>query len=99
MYFNHMGYNENKFWRLIMSDPYKVAQHAMSDLKSAVYDVLSKHPDKGFKNSEIGRALGIYMGYIGHEGHISRTISAIMQQEGVAEQEEVTKLWRIRKNF
>lgn len=82
-----------------MNNAYQVAQHAVADLKSAVYEILSKQPDKGLRNADIGRALGIYTGHIGHEGHISRTILSIMEDEGVVEQDKGTKLWKIKKYY
>jgi hypothetical protein len=74
--------------------PYTMAQVAMAQLKGAVRILLSSNPH-GLKNHEIGRALGIYMGHIEHEGHIPRTLLAIMQGEGVVEQDEKTKAWRL----
>jgi len=66
-----------------MSDhPYTIAQTAMAQLKGAIHTLLSSNPD-GLRNSEIGRALGIYMGHVEHEGHIPRTLLAIMQNEDV----------------
>ena len=82
-----------------MSNSYQVAQHAVADLKSAVYEILSKQPDMGLRNADIGRALGIYTGHVGHEGHISRTILSIMENEGVVEQDKKTKLWKIKKYY
>jgi hypothetical protein len=53
-------------------------------------------PD-GLRNVEIGRALGIYMGHDRqHEGHIPRVLVAIMESEGVVEQDGGTKAWRLR---
>ncbi|APO66157.1 hypothetical protein IE4872_CH00492 [Rhizobium gallicum] len=78
-----------------MSEPYVLAQEAMSRLRSSVYLLLKSSPG-GLKNSEIGRSLGIYSGHVGHEGHISRTILALMEAEGVVMQDESTKAWRLR---
>lgn len=80
-----------------MNDAYPIAQEAMSKLRSSVYMLLKQAPDEGMKNSEIGRALGIYSGHVGHEGHISRTILALMEAEGVVEQIAETKCWRLRQ--
>lgn len=74
--------------------PYHLAQTAMAQLKASVHMVLSKNPI-GMKNSEIGRELGIYMGHVEHEGHIPRTLLAIMEAEGVVEQDKKTKIWRL----
>lgn len=82
-----------------MSNAYRVAQHAVADLKSAVYEILSKPSDKGLRNADIGRALGIYTGHIGHEGHIPRTILSIMEEEGVVEQDKETKFWKLKKYY
>lgn len=79
-----------------MIDAYALAQDVMSKLRSAIYMLLEKAPDEGLKNAEIGRALGIYSGHVGHEGHISRTILALMEAEGVVEQNADTKSWHLR---
>jgi len=82
-----------------MVKAYQMAQHAIADLKSAVYEVLSKQTKTGLRNADIGRALGIYMGHIGHEGHIPRTILSIMENEGVVVQDEIDKRWKIKQLF
>lgn len=71
------------------SQAYQISQKAIADLKFAIYMILELHNGDGLKNSEIGRALGIYTG---HEGHISRTLLAIMEEEGVVQQNE-DKTW------
>ena len=76
--------------------PYALAQTAMAQLKSSVYLLLQSHPD-GMKNSEIGRSLGIYMGHVKHEGHISRTILTLMESEGVVEQDQKSKIWKLSR--
>jgi hypothetical protein len=48
------------------------------------------------KNADIGRLLGINMGHIRHEGHIPRTLLALMETEGVVVQDKTTKLWKLR---
>jgi hypothetical protein len=75
---------------------YLLAQSAMANLKAAVYQVLAEAPTEGLKNSDIGRMLGIYMGHVEHEGHISRTLLALMEAEGVVEQDKDTKAWRLK---
>ena len=75
---------------------YQDAQHAVAILKSAVYRVLLEAGVAGMKNVEIGRALGIYAGHVGHEGHIPRTLLAIMEGEGVIEQDSNSKAWRVK---
>ena len=79
------------------SYPYLMAQAAMAQLKSAVHQLLSERPS-GMKNIEIGRTLGIYMGHVEHEGHIPRTLLAIMEAEGVVEQDRETKVWRLKSH-
>lgn len=79
-------------------DAYQLAQRAIADLKSSVLKLLIQAPSDGMKNAEIGRSLGIYGGHVGHEGHISRTILAQMEIEGVVEQNKETKKWTIKNN-
>jgi hypothetical protein len=81
-----------------MTNPYVLAQDAMAKLREAIYLLLSEAPATGLKNAQIGRSLGIYSGHVGHEGHISRTVLALMEAEGVVEQDDATKSWRIRDN-
>ena len=65
---------------------YYKAQYGLTLLKDAIRDLLvSIHP-KGLRNVDVGKALGIYSGHKGHEGHISRTLLEIMQNEGIIEQ-------------
>ncbi len=78
-----------------MSEPYSIAQQAMAQLKSAIWLLLSQSPS-GLTNAVIGRSLGIYSGHVGHEGHISRTLLAIMEAEGVVEQAPSDKTWKLR---
>ncbi len=78
------------------NQPYLMAQTAMAQLKSAIYSLLSEASGAGLRNSDIGRALGIYTGHVEHEGHIPRTCLALMEAEGVVEQDKATKLWRLR---
>lgn len=76
--------------------PYHRAQVAMAEMKAAVHDLLLAAPPQGLTNAEIGRSLGIYGGHVGHEGHISRTILALLESEGVAHQSAADKHWTIR---
>jgi hypothetical protein len=78
------------------ASPYLKAQTAIAYLKAAVHETLVNAPEGGLKNVEIGRRLGIYMGHVEHEGHISRTILAMMEAEGVVEQSPDTKCWKLR---
>jgi hypothetical protein len=79
-----------------MTDSYRLAQTAMAELKAAVRSVVEFAGDGGITNASIGRTLGIYSGHVGHEGHISRTLLAMMESEGVVVQEPTTKRWKIR---
>lgn len=74
---------------------YLIAQTAIAQLKAAIQSLLQDAPEDGLKNSEIGRQLGIYMGHVEHEGHIPRTLLAIMEFEGVVEQDPTTKHWKL----
>ena len=76
---------------------YKAAQSAMAILKAAVYQVLLEAGTGGMKNVEVGKALGIHAGHVRHEGHIPRTLLAIMEGEGVTEQDPATKSWRLKE--
>ncbi len=76
--------------------PYCRAQLGMTHIKSAVYELLFATGEQGLTNAEIGRTLGIHMGHVRHEGHIPRTILALLESEGVAEQDAETKRWRLR---
>lgn len=75
---------------------YKMAQHAISDLKTAILITLQAGPEEGMKNADIGRALGIHHGHARHEGHIQRSMLALMESEGVVIQNEETKLWKVK---
>lgn len=79
-----------------MTEPYAIAQRAMADLKAAVYLLLKNGPASGLRNADIGRALGIYAGHVEHEGHISRTLLALLEKEGVVVQNPESKLWTVR---
>jgi hypothetical protein len=76
---------------------YVQAQSAMAQLKGAIYLVLGAAPAEGLKNADIGRMLGIYMGHVEHEGHISRTLLSLMESEGVVEQDKESKAWRLKR--
>lgn len=81
-----------------LGEAYRDAQVAMATLKSLVRQVLELGPPEGLKNSEIGRSLGIYSGHVEHEGHISRTLLAMLEQEGVVQQDSQTKVWSLRSH-
>ncbi len=80
-----------------LTDSYREAQVAMANLKATVHFVLANATD-GLTNAQVGRTLGIYGGHVGHEGHISRTLLALLESEGVAEQDPDTKCWRLKKH-
>lgn len=80
----------------VINDSYSIAQQGIVNLKSAIYKLLMEANEDGLTNAEIGRSLGIYTGHVRHEGHISRTILAIMESEGVVEQNTATKKWKLK---
>ena len=75
---------------------YHLAQQGLTNLKVAIHKLLEGAPPEGLTNAAIGRTLGIYAGHIGHEGHVPRTLLAIMENEGAVEQDKDSKRWRIR---
>ena len=79
------------------NEAYHRAQAAIAELKAAVHFVLSNEPN-GLTNAQVGRMLGIYGGQVGHEGHISRTLLALLEGEGVAEQDSQSKRWRLKEH-
>lgn len=68
----------------------------MAELKGVAYELLDTAAE-GLTNAEIGRALGIYQGHVGHEGHVSRTILALLESEEVAIQDSTSKRWVLRR--
>ena len=62
-----------------LSDAYRMAQRSVADLKSSIHELLAMGPSEGLTNAEIGRALGIYTGHVGHEGHVSRTMLSLLE--------------------
>jgi hypothetical protein len=76
-------------------ESYRSAQRALAELKAAVIRLLVAGPREGLKNSQIGRALGIYGGHRGHEGHISRTILARLEDEGLVRQDGQSLRWSL----
>jgi hypothetical protein len=81
-----------------MNDAYHLAQKAIADLKAAVFQILLSGSAEGMTNAQIGRSLGIYAGHVRHEGHIPRTLLALMESEGVVQQDKSTKRWMLRKH-
>jgi hypothetical protein len=77
--------------------PYQKAQRAIANLKSSIYELFIDE-NTALTNAEIGRRLGIYHGHSGkHQGHISRVLLELMQDEGVVTQDKKTKTWRLKK--
>lgn len=76
---------------------YLMAQTAVAELKSAIHLVVARAGTEGLRNIDIGRLLGIYKGHVEHEGHIPRTLLAMMEDEGVVEQDPCTKRWKLRQ--
>lgn len=68
------------------------AKKAVEELKSCVLRELQLSP-AGLRNVDIGRQLGIYGGHKGHEGHVSRTLLASLEQEGKVHQDKESKIW------
>ncbi len=81
-----------------MTEAYALAPRAVADLKAAVYLALKNGASEGMRNADIGRTLGILAGHIRHEGHIPRTLLALMESEGVVQQDPQSKLWTIRRH-
>lgn len=81
-----------------MNQAYMLAQDALGKLRGAVHLLLVTDGSEGLSNAQIGRSLGIYSGHVGHEGHISRTILALMEAEGVVRQDAKTKCWHLREH-
>ena len=76
---------------------YHLAQRAVTDLKQAVLEVIINGPERGISNAELGKNLGIHEGHVGHEGHITRTILSMLEEEGVVKQEDESKLWKLKR--
>jgi len=81
----------------VQSEEYRRAQLAMAELKAAVLGLLVAHP-AGLTNAMIGRSLGMYGGHKGHEGHISRTVLGMLENEGVVEQNSADQTWALRRH-
>jgi DNA-binding IclR family transcriptional regulator len=77
-----------------LPDIYLRAQRAVAELKAAIVQLLQLHPS--LTNAEIGRSLGIYHGHVGHEGHIPRTLLALLEEEGIAQQDQKSKRWNLK---
>ena len=82
----------------MQSEEYRRAQPAIAELKSAVVAYLER-AQRGATNAEIGRSLGIYDGHKGHEGHISRTLLSMLENEGVVEQDQKNRAWTLRRHL
>ena len=79
-------------------DAYQLSQHAIADLKYAVLIVLYDGPEAGLRNVDVGKALGIYAGHAGHEGHIPRVLLSQLEHEGLVYQDRETKLWKLKNS-
>ena len=79
-----------------LSKPTRMLSNAIADRSRprSIESLVDAGPD-GLSNAQIGRRLGIYTGHKGHEGHIPRTLLAIMEAEHVVEQDNERKLWRL----
>ena len=71
------------------------AQKGLVEIKSAVLGYLKLNADRSLKNVEIGRALGIYGGHVGHEGHISRLALELLKADGLVDQSP-DKSWHLK---
>ena len=81
----------------VRREAYGRAQRAMLELKAAALSLLSTASSEGMKNSELGRSLGIYMGYGGqHQGCLMRTVLDLLEQEGSVTQDSDSLTWSIR---
>ena len=80
-----------------VDEAYRIAQKAVADMKAAIVMLLRERDTaQGLRNVDIGRRLGIYAGHKGHEGHISRTLLALLESDGIVTQDADTKRWRLR---
>ena len=79
------------------STAYTHSQLAIAELKASVPELLELESNGIMTNAKIGRALGIYQGHKGHEGHISRTILGLMETDGTVEQFGKQPYWRLRQ--
>ena len=70
------------------------AEAAMNELMASVVGVLGEAGAEGLTNAEIGRLLNIYMGHKRHSGHISRTLLAMLEQNGFVTQ-DADKRWHL----
>ena len=80
-----------------VDEAHRMAQKAIADIKTAIVMLLTELDlGQGLRNVDIGRQLGIYAGHAGHEGHISRTMLALLESDGIVTQDADTKRWRLR---
>ena len=76
--------------------PYQVTQRSRSDLKASARLLIESASSQVLTNVETGRTPRIYSGHAGHEGHIPRTILALLENEGVVDQDKKMECWRFR---
>ena len=59
----------------------------MADLKLAVRETVVSAKGRSLSSAGFGRTDGIFIGHAEHQGHVSRALSAFLEQEGVVEQD------------
>ena len=90
--------NEKEGIEMNTVNEYRQAQLAITDLKAAVLSLLERSP-RAMSNAAIGRSLGIYAGHKRHEGHVSRTLLAMLEAEGVVQQNPDDQTWSVRSHL
>lgn len=78
--------------------PYRRAQVGIAELKAAIYELLREGPIEGMTGAQVGLSLGLHHGPAGHEGDLSRSLLAMMESDGVVEQEPTSKRWSLREH-
>ena len=93
------SYNRLFATKIMNPEYYEQAQTAIAMLKGAICALLADpdSPPYGMRNSEIGRALGIYATNVGkgHTGHVSRTLLKMMELEEVVQYDEKSNFWQL----
>jgi len=77
-------------------DAIPLVERALSELRGVVHAKLLENKD-GLTNAQLGRSLGLYMGHVGHQGCVSRTILEMLKENEMAWQDPATKRWFGRK--
>jgi hypothetical protein len=98
------AYSSTEYWPIDSSESASAVTHArelaqtgLNYLKMAIVELLEGAPADGLSNVQIGRTLGIYQGHVGHEGHVPRTVLAILESEGTVAQMSETKKWQLTR--